>query len=451
MNFNIKSKNTNYLAKVFVIKNLAPHSNAQKLQICLTDGNSVITGLDAKIGDLYIYFPIECAINKDYLAWSNSFSTPELNKDTKKKGFFSDTGRVKAIKLRGLKSEGYIIPASDLFNWIKTIDKSVKIDQFEENVEFDSYGDVLICEKYINRQALIDLERQAKAEARKGKKAKRVSKVVENQFRVSEDTAALKKNIVRIDPNDYVSISYKMHGCNTSLGKVICRKPLKWYEKILKKIGINIIDTEYDLLWASRTVIKNQFVDKKHESYYEVDVWGLIANKYKDSIKNGITLYGEIVGQLSTGRWIQTDYDYGCKEKESELYIYRITYTNSVGEVLEFTTPQIQRYCAKMGLKTVPIFYYGRAKDIYPELQIGEHWHAELLNKLTLQYTEKKCYLCASNVPEEGVVMTKEGDFFEGYKLKSFAFLERETKEIDKGIVSVEDVEANKIQEVNEK
>ncbi len=47
--------------------------------------------------------------------------------------------------------------------------------------------------------------------------------------------------------------------------------------------------------------------------------------------------------------------------------------------------------------------------------------------------------MCAAQVPEEGIVLRKETLFaFESYKLKSFRFLERETKLLDAGTEDLE-------------
>ena len=102
-------KDTNYRAKIVQLKNIRKHSNADKLQCVTIDFQTVITGMNAKEGDIYIYFPLECAINKEYLSWSNSFSSPDMNEDKTKKGFFDKNGRVRAVRLRGEPSQGYII------------------------------------------------------------------------------------------------------------------------------------------------------------------------------------------------------------------------------------------------------------------------------------------------------------------------------------------------------
>jgi hypothetical protein len=254
--FNIsENANKNYLGKIVSLNGVRKHSNADKLQCVNVDGNNVITGLDAKDGDLYIYFPLESAINKEYLSWSNSFEDKNLNENKEKKGFFNKHARVRAIKLRGERSEGYIVPVSDLSNWLtEKTGKKVSIDSSDVNVEFDFFGDVQICEKYVNREALRQQSLLAKKEQNKVAKK---SKIIDGQFRFHNDTSHFSKNVYKIKPNDIISITNKLHGTSFVVANVLCKKPLKWYEKILKRFGVNIVDTHYDLLYSSRRVIKN--------------------------------------------------------------------------------------------------------------------------------------------------------------------------------------------------
>lgn len=436
----VKAENTNYAAKVVQLDEIVKHPNADKLQIATVLGYKIITGLDAAKGQVYIYFPQESQINNEYLAWSNSFSSAELNTDKTKKGFFPSSGRVKSVKLRSLYSEGYIIPVVNLVIWLNEVKKQkVFVDDFAVGSDFDHINDVWICRKYVNREAYNQMQRAALAESRKNKKVARESKIVLNQFRLHEDTEALKRNISEISPDDLISITYKMHGCQASIAHVLCKRPLTWYEKVLIKLGVNINQHQYDYVWASRRVIKNAYADQKHESFYDVDIWSIMAEKYKNTLDKGITVYGEIVNQLPNGKWIQKNYDYGLPPNTADFYVYRITNTNVAGEVIEFTWPQIERYCKKHMLKTVPVFYYGKAKDWDSSISIDEHWHKNLLAALIAKYNEKDCYMCSNKVPEEGVVIAKEGDFFKGFKLKSLKFLARESEELDSGETNIED------------
>ena len=46
---------------------------------------------------------------------------------------------------------------------------------------------------------------------------------------------------------------------------------------------------------------------------------------------------------------------------------------------------------------------------------------------------------CVNKVPHEGIVIKKEDGIAHAWKLKTFAFMNREQKELDKGIENVED------------
>jgi hypothetical protein len=440
----VKAENTNYCAKVFILPELRPHPNADKLALVSIDGQTVITSKTATPSQKYIYFPLECAINEKYLFYSNSFSKPELNKDKTKKGFFSEKRRVKATRLRSILSEGFIVPASDIVEWLKS--EGVKINEvdFGDGEFFDSIGDILICEKYINRDALRKLAQTERNEKNKRGKVKRFNKLVDNQFRFHIDTEQLKRNIHKVNPDDKITISYKLHGSSAIFSKVLTKKKLKWYEVALKKLGVNIVDTQYDYLWSSRRVVKNMFEekDKQNQHFYDSDIWSIAAQKVNPSLKDGYSVYAELVGQTPTGSWIQNGYAYGTKPCEMEVYVYRATSTNASGDVIEFSTDQVKRFCEKSGLKMVPVFYQGKAKDLFPELNVNEHWHENFLEKLKEKYTEKDCYMNAAGTPEEGIILTIDGNFFNAFKLKSLRFLERESAELDKGEVDTETQES---------
>ena len=111
----LKSNNPNYCARLIKLPPPRKHINADKLVCANISGNNIITGINAKEGDLYVYFPLESAINLQYLAHSNSLDKAELNRDGKTKGFFSHKhGRVKAVSLRSERSEGYLAPAASI-------------------------------------------------------------------------------------------------------------------------------------------------------------------------------------------------------------------------------------------------------------------------------------------------------------------------------------------------
>ena len=435
--------NLNYLAKVVELNNIRKHENADRLQCVAIDGNNVITGLDAQNGSLYVYFPLESAINKEFLSWSNSFEDKELNQNKEVKGFFNKKGRVRAIRLRGERSEGYIVPVQSVSDWIFIVTgKKFQIISEHANQEFDCVFDIQLCEKYVNREAL----KLRNSEKKNQKKVAKETKLIDNQFRFHIDTSPLKKYAENIHPNDLISITKKLHGTSFVVSKVLCKKPLQWHEKVLKKLGVNIVDTHYDLVYSSRKVIKNSNLEKTQNHFYSYDVWGDIAKSLEENLTAGITLYGEAVGYLKTGAYIQNGYDYGCEPGKFDTYIYRITFTNSEGKVFEFSTQQVKDYCHKFGMKCVPEIYYGRAKDLF-DVIVDDDWTSNFVQKLSEHYLELNCDMCANRVPAEGICIRREVFDIDVYKHKSFRFFEWETEQLDTGEVDLETQESEEVED----
>lgn len=436
--------NPNYLAKFVQISNLRKHPNADRLQVTTIDGNDVITGTDIKENDYVVYFPLECAINSDFLSKTNSFEDKSLNLDTEKKGFFNGKGRVRAVKLRGQPSMGYIVPVDVFFNWVNSVTNS-STDVFGHslvNKEFNAMTvatkEVIVCKKYVNRQDKIDKNKEKQANQKY--KAKKVEKLIDNQFRLHCDTPQFGKNLFKFSPNDIISITHKLHGTSGVFSKVLCKKKLTWYQKLFKKVGIDIQDTHYDSVYSSRKVIKNKNYSDKEVTggFYGEDIWGVVAKELDPFLEQGMTLYCEIVGYLESGKMVQAKYDYGCKEGEHDTYVYRITTTMPNGTVYEWSTPQIVEWCIKKGIKHVPLYYHGKAEDLFPSLDINTHWQDDLLIKMKETYLEKMDPICTNQVPDEGICIRREGLEIDTYKLKSFAFLQYESAELDTGTVDIE-------------
>ena len=258
-----KPKNENYSAIVVEIKTLIPLDKCDFVQGAIIMGNQVIVSKDVKIGDIGLYFPLECQLSKEYLSNNNLYNKHELNVDNTKKGYFDENGRIRCQRFRGHKSEGLFMPIGslsfifpDIFNpsstglWYK--------GDFKINIGdcFDELNGTPICSKYVIKQ-----NRTPGASGSKSNKTtkKYESKLVENQFRFHTDTSMLYRNLHRIEPNSLISITYKLHGTSGISSYVLCKKKLNWIEKLLHKFKVNIKTEEYDYLYSSRKVIKNLY------------------------------------------------------------------------------------------------------------------------------------------------------------------------------------------------
>lgn len=448
-----KNANVNYLAKIVKIDNFHKHSDPEvtKLKCCCIDGFNIITGIDSEPG-LYVYFPTACCINPKFLSYANLYRHGELNVDQTKTGMFEDNGRVKAIRLRGELSEGFIIPIVVLENWVmSTVNVELKV---EEGTEFDSIehdGKTFwVNKKYIPKNTRTS-GAPGSGNSGKGKQPKGLDKIIENQFRFHYDTVLIKKCPHVLHPSDLISITSKVHGTSGISAYVLCKQELNWKQKIARWLTGEEFD-KYDYLYSSRSVIKNQYYDKSVQGgFYGVDVWKYADDIVRPCLSKGMTAYYEIIGFLPNGGYIQKNYDYGCLPpvgdeaytygKHFKVQIYRVTITDVSGKVHEFSAREVQLWAQMVGLVPVEQYYYGYAKDLYPDLDPSEHWNENFLSKLANDknfYMECNSPTCDNKVPHEGIVIKIENMKSEAFKLKCFKFLDGEGKALDKGEVDIE-------------
>lgn len=445
--------NINYLAKIVQIDQFKPHSDPEvnKLKCCIIDGFNIICDIDSQPG-LYVYFPTACCLNPDFLRYANLYRKKELNNDPEQSGMFDENGRVKAIKLRGELSEGFILPVVILENYILSV-TNVPIT-CEAGTEFDCVehdGKTFwINKKYIPKNTRIP--GAPNSGSKNAKQPKGLDKIIENQFRFHYDTTVIKKCPHVLKPTDLISITEKVHGTSGISAYVLCKQPLTWKQKIAKWLTGEKFNI-YDYLYSSRTVVKNKYYNKNVTSgFYGVDVWKCADDLIRPFLSRGMSAYYEIVGFLPNGGYIQKGYDYGCiPPKEGDKYqhgvhfkvlIYRLTYTNVDGNIHEFSAKEVQQWSKSMGLTPVTEYYYGYASELYPDLKADEHWNENFLVRLANDknfYMECDSPTCDNKVPHEGVVIKVENMKSEAFKLKCFKFLDKEGKALDKGELNIED------------
>jgi len=393
---------------------------------CLIDKNT-------DENDLYLFFPSETKLSSEFLSKNSLYRDATLNKNPEKKGFFDNNGRVKAIKFRGFISTGYLAS-------IKSLDGIVNYDKIKVGDEFNSIDGIEICRK--NKKVYQNSNEEKKSKA--NKKLERFDKLIPNQFRFHVDTHHFGKHLHLFDnDNLIISVTDKWHGTSGVFSNVLVNKELRWYEKLLIKLGININTTEYDNLYSSRKVLKNRYINKDSDktSFYDIDIWEIVNQRIKCCIEDGITLYGEIVGYLPNGKYIQKGYDYKCETNQHKFLVYRITYTKPNGEIIEFNWEQIKEYCNKYSLEHAKEFFYGSLRELKHDLGvIGESNDIFFSKILTSFNIEKDCTKNYGKIPAEGIVIRIDGKRnFNAFKLKSKRFLEHETKLMDQDYSDIEE------------
>lgn len=454
-----KKADVNYLARVVELKDFTKHPNPEvtRMKVAHIEGFSICVGIDEQPG-LYVYFPTLSQINPNLLSYCNLYSDTARNANPEDKpGFFDKNGRVKAIRLKGMASEGFLLPYSKLQDWILS-EVNVELPEMSDGTEFDEAEhngkSFWICKKYVVRTQVSSYDKERRS--RHDKQLKRFDRIREDQFRFHYDTVLLRKEPHVIGPNDIIHISSKWHGTSGISAYVLCHQKLNWKQKIAKWLTGETFD-KYDYIYSSRTVIKNKYLNKNAGSgFYGCDVWAEADKVLKPFLIKGMTLYYEIVGFLPNGGYIQKNYDYGCVAPKQnvdgtvdykegvnfKIYIYRITTTNVDGITHEWSTREVQQWCKAKGLRPVEEFYYGYARDLYPDLAPAEHWCENFLERLANDknfYMEQNSPDCNNKVPHEGIVIKKEDGIAHAWKLKSFAFLNKEQQAADKGESNIED------------
>lgn len=409
----------NYSATVVRISNLRPHSNADRLVCTNVFGNNVIVGKDTKIGDLGLYFPLESQLGEEF-AKANDLIRRKDENGKAAGGMFDDNRRVRAQTFRGEKSMGFFIPVESL--------RSFTEFPYIEGDEIEKIKDYTISTKYIPRTNRVNT-----AGPKQGRKP-RESKVIDGQFRFHFDTTQLGKNIHKIQPDDQIAITWKLHGTSAIVGNVLVKKPLSLLDRVARYLGVNIKDSHYEYLYASRRVVKNEFMEAK-QHFYSYDLWTEVGKQFEGKLRSGETLYYEIVGFLKDGGVIQGGFDYKCERGTNKVYVYRITQTAPDGSVVELQWNQVKQRCKELDVDYVPEIFYGIAHEILPVTD----WPEGVLPFLKENFVyDQDSQFCENKVPEEGICVRKEGLEIEVFKLKSFRFLEVETKALDANVVDIE-------------
>lgn len=457
-----KNAKQNYLTKIVDIDAFHPHPDKEvnKLKCTYVDGYNIIVGIDSEPGK-YAYFPTSSQINPDLLRFANLYRHGSLNSDPNQTGMFEDNGRVKAIRLRGCVSEGFLLPVNVLKDWILD---SVNIDISDlliANTEFDTFvhngKNFWISKKYVIKSGNV---------CTKGNNIKKFhgdSRVIDSQFHKHYDTIIYRKEPNAICPEDIIHISSKWDGTSQISAFVLCNTKLNLKQKIAKWLtGYEF--NQYDYLVSSRNVVLN--ADFESKAFYGAGDYSsrMAAHEIiKPHLTKGMTVYYEIVGYTNEGKpWIKRggkDMDYGCvpstteyiEGKNYKIYIYRITLTNVDGVVHEFSPLEVQTWCKNHDLRACEQFYYGPAGDLYPDLYqtinsedrlYVEDWNMQFIEHLANDknfYMEEYSPDCVNKVPHEGIVLKKDDMVSRAWKLKTFMHLNSEQADLDKGESNIED------------
>ena len=418
----------NNKAVICSIHHIRKHPNADRVQLGTACGYQVVIGLDVKDGDLGIYFPTDTCLGNDYANANPNLLT-----------YFGNNLRVKTQAFRGERSEGFWTPVSTLSflpvtNWIK-------------GTELDTIHGKEICKKYINPETL-------KRTTRATNIAKKLRAGSLKTFQKHMETEHLRKEIDTLDLEKYPwYLTYKVHGTSQRVGYVLVDRELKWYEKLLKKIGVAVKETDYEFLVGTRNVILGQLrpdgttgKDGFYSNYFRLSA----SKPFLGTLHKGETIYYEVVGYTGYNSPIMAavsvkdkdlkelygdsvTYTYGCVNGSFDIYVYRISYQTEEGVSVDLTWDKVKERCNELGVKHVPEV----PKELINNRGYGNSFKKVLLSDIT-GVIDRPDPIDPRH-PTEGVVLRLESSTPEFYKEKSFVFKVLEGIAKDVGIVDLED------------
>ena len=404
-----------YKAKISQLTNLKPHPNADRVQLAICNGNQVVVGIQHKEGDIGVYFDSDGQLSEEFCKMNNLYRDLKLNSNPDSKpGFFDNNRRVRTQKFRGEVSDGLWLPLQ-CFSYISDY------DALEIGKEFDSINGHVICNKYVNKQTI--------EFASKNKTVRTARKSV--MFKEHFDTEHFGKNIDKFNTGDLIIITEKLHGTSGRVGYVKVEKNLKWYELLLKKLGVSIESFEWRYLNGTRRVVLEESTGKQ---FHDPNIREKSFELFNGKLKKGESVYFEIVGFEPSGSPIMPSvntkllndknftkkygdhmiYSYGCETRECDIYVYRITSTNEDGDTVDYSWSDVVKRCGELGVKTVPEI----TKFIYGDSQsVSENWF-----DLVPYFANGQSSLDESHISEGVCVRIEGGLENKTFKYKSFEF-----------------------------
>lgn len=333
------------IVEVSKILDVTKHPNADRLDIAQIRGFNCIVEKDQyKKDDLVIFIPPDAVIP------DNIITKYDLT-------YLKSGNRIKTVKLRGVVSEGLILPNEEglaegtdvaevlgITKWEPPIPKyqsnlghTRKCGNYESNPWFCRYTNIEDIHNYIN---------------------------------VFKD-------------GDMVRVMEKIHGTNSRFGWLPRRIKSSLVNHILKFFGL--LKTEEFCIGTHRT----QLSDVKETPYYTKNVYSKVAQRWRSILPQGYIVFGEIFGP-----GIQ-DLTYGLTEIDFVCFdVY--SFENRAYLAYE----ELDEFCTKYKLPLAPILYIGPYhKGLEEELGQGNS------------------ILCPSQI-KEGVVIT---DLYEAPNKQTFS------------------------------
>lgn len=313
------------------IVDVQKHPNADRLDLIQIEGWWCVTKKGTfKKGDTCVYFPVDSMLPPK-LEFALFPPTEKVH---------LKNGRIKAIRLRQVFSEGLAVPVDAVQNFTKGF-----IDDNKLKEGCDLTG-VLGVKKYEPPLAPPTL---------RGGRIRKIH-LINPDFHKYTEIEHVKKFLGWFKPTDIVIAREKIHGTNYRVGWVPNKANTRW-KKFLNIFGLM---PKYEFCFGSR---KLQLTDSAQMSimrknpFVPSNVYERITleYKFKKLLQPGEVLYGEIYGPN-----VQKGYHYGLKEGQLGFVAFDLEVN---GKYL--SDEALQEWCILRQIPLAPFIYKG-------PFQIGE-------------------------------------------------------------------------------
>lgn len=464
-----------YTAFVTRIKNLRKHTNADRLLCGECFGNTVIVDLSTPPEQLGVYFPVDGQLGVEF-ATKNDLLRRKDENGNPAGGYLDPVKRnIKALTLRGEKSDGLFLPLACLSDF-------TDISKLKEGNTISVLNGVTICEKYIPAK-------KSRQNVGGGNRTRKRKDPIAPLFMEHADTEQLAYNLTSFHVNDLVEITLKMHGTSQRTGYLPTLSGYRYKNAFLKKLYESEgtpdwmrkhITREPVYSWGYVTGTRRVVLDDYDGGFYGDNAFReQHAKVFEGKLHKGETVYYEVVGFTDKGVPIMqsadnkktgdkefikqygktTVFSYGCSPDgkgknivdlgcpnmevtigdhtfqyksrkplqaeldapQSDFYVYRMTMTNEDGDVVEYP-PDFMRYrCEQMGVKCVPVldrFIINEPDD----WTLASFNPGEFVKLIAEQYYDGPDPIGKSHVREGVVCRIVNRPKFTAYKHKNFSF-----------------------------
>lgn len=318
---------TNFKVPVTVIREIKPHTGADKLELATIYGFQVIVPKGMyKPNDVIIYSPVDSIL-------SEKVEALVFPPDSKVK---LDRGRVRQIRLRGLSSQGLVIDPNLVLPLIADYAKSKGMKEITIVPEQD-LSEILGITKY--EPGPKGLPSQPGIKRNKPK---------ENPLFHKYGGCENLKWRPDFFEGEQVTVQEKLHGTNARYG-LLPNKPNTLWKKLLNLLGLM---PKQEFTYGSNNV---QLQSKSYTGFYDDNVYAKMIKQEQidEKLKLGETIFGEIIGP-----GIQANYHYGIPQGKHRFVIFDVKFYD--GTKTRYLEPdEVRAFAIERGFEMVPELYRG--------------------------------------------------------------------------------------------